>query len=321
MSKITITKIPREFIEKNQGEIIIWTASNSAYWTGYYLDCCKIDFFGYIDDSVKCEGELFGSKPVYHINVLRNFAHKKIRMIIPSEDYEAILKRLEVIAKEQDMEVLALIPIAGVKEYNVNYMLGYFRGKLLKGDIPTFLANDCTGGRFYQFLGLPVISPTINTVFSYIDYVKFCENPEYYCGLQMNKNLYVSRCFGTNIIHDSWPTTRLDDIEIIFGHSNDGVKSLEQWNILKTRINPNRFVSLMTDKYGGIPYYLMERWRNLKCEKMLLSLQGMSYWDEQGFPVIPFEKVYELKTAMENYFDIVGWLNSRYSSDENILLG
>ena len=54
----------RLFIEKHSAPIAICSTENAAYWTGYYLNKCNIDFVCYIDKSVG-DNTFCNGKPVY----------------------------------------------------------------------------------------------------------------------------------------------------------------------------------------------------------------------------------------------------------------
>ena len=303
MSLEYVTNNVKSFIERNTGPIIIFDAGNSAYWTGQFLDACNIDYFGYIDDSVIIEGEMYGRRPVYHQDKLKLFVGKQVRFIVTSVEYSKKLSVIERLCELYNIAALALIPLAGYVEYNINYMLGYFRQRLIRGNVPTFISNDAVGVRFYQFLGLKPISPTLSTSFSYEDFIKLCENPMKYFQEDMKESMLYTRNFGTNMIHDGFTVREVGDIKVV----NIGT---DTWNSTRHYVNPNRFVYLMTDKYGGIPFDIMKRWRQLPGKKLLLSIRDMNIYPYgMQETIIQWKRVFDLKMPIENYFDLVGFIN------------
>ena len=79
------------------------------------------------------------------------------------------------------------------------------RKKVLGSNIPTIISCNCTGGVMYHDLGWQFMSPTINLYMNCADYVKFCENLDYYLSLKLSPLPDEDR---------SYPVALLDDIKI-----------------------------------------------------------------------------------------------------------
>ena len=59
------------------------------------------------------------------------------------------------------------------------------RKRMLGCEIPTIFSCNCTGGVMYHDLGEKFLSPTVNMYMPCEDFIKFCENYEYYLTLEM----------------------------------------------------------------------------------------------------------------------------------------
>ena len=99
----------------------------------------------------------------------------------------------------------------------------------------TIISNNCTGGYVYQYFGLKYNSPTAGLFFSTKDFVKFCENFNYY----LTKEL----CFdggdiqGENGNQNKYPIGMLDDIKIHFLHYKSIEEARDKWRRRIGRIN------------------------------------------------------------------------------------
>ena len=63
----------KHFIEKETAPLVIFGTGNAAYWTGYYLNKCGINFLCYVDDSVGNDIAYCNGRPVVN---WRNFISK-----------------------------------------------------------------------------------------------------------------------------------------------------------------------------------------------------------------------------------------------------
>ena len=53
------------------------------------------------------------------------------------------------------------------------------------GEAPTIISHNCIGGVLSHELGLKFLSPTVNLFMVNEDFIKFCENLEYYLSLDI----------------------------------------------------------------------------------------------------------------------------------------
>jgi len=169
-----ITSNTKNFIEKQSGDIFIYQTDNAAYWVGYYLDKCQIDFSGYIDRHVSIQNSYLNGKLIYSIDKLIEYADKEqIRLIVPSPEYAKHIVELSGYEQKYNITISCLIAEhkrrdiiwreSRDKIYHINKLLAYFRKRLVTKEIPTILSTDCMGGRLYEALDAPWNSTTINT--------------------------------------------------------------------------------------------------------------------------------------------------------------
>lgn len=272
----------------------------------------------FVDSSAKIEGELFNGAPIYH-DVYENRGGADLRIIITTPQYRPVIEDLKLKAQKLDLNIHCLIPeyktSLNTSEFNINLMLGYFRRKFLKGEVPTILSNDCTGGRLYQFLGFENISPTINTTINYENFVKLCSNPLHYFN-QPLENLHYTRSFvgwPDVVYHDGDIAFDCDDIEILFVHYKDPKVAKETWDYYKTRINPNRFMYLLARRWGSLSLDTLEKFDSLNGNKLflVLSLKLYEIYNFKNSAYTEWELMAHLDRAVENTFDLIAWFNSQ----------
>ena len=313
---LTATNDPKQFFEKTVGDIFIVTAGNSAYWISYYMKKSNVPLSGYIDN-VQREGELFNGVPIYNLNVVgRYVGGGNLRLIIPIPKFEDCVKDFTLMAEKYNINIICLIPVYKTSlkvEYNINRMLGYFRRKYLTGNIPTILANDCSGSRISEFLGFKDISPTMNSSMQYEDFIKFCQNSSKYLNEPL-ENMHFVRFFVDyphNVSHDNDIAFNLDDIEIIFVHDKDTEKLKERWDFLRTHINQKRFVYLLAERWGVIPGDIVKKFSELEGSKLFLLTKPNFYGNVlKNCSTMNWHDLYRLDCPIENSFDLLGWINN-----------
>ena len=225
-------------------------------------------------------------------------------------------------AKQHNQEFLCLIPrywndVDGTYTYDINQMLAYFRSRLIRTEIPTIFSTDCSGGVLYAWLGWEIASPTINTSMSYEDFLRLCTRPEHYLSLPLEELEWCKLYFPSKVPSrgDCYPQGIIDDIRVQFGHSKDAEKSKELWNMMRTRVNLNRVIAVMTERQGPVPLSIMRKFAQLDMAKFLL------YWSHppgMHFPDIvelPVKGLHDRTVVLEEIFDFVGWINGDHQSD------
>ena len=180
------------------------------------------------------------------------------------------------------------------------------------------MSNDCSGSRLYDYLGLVNISPTFLSMLNYESFLKLCSNPAYY----LNKNLekvHFARTFvgyPNSVGHDSDIAFNIDDIEIFFVHDKNPEDVKDRWDALSSHINPNRFIYLLAERWGTFPYDILEKFSKFNGQKLLL-LTSPNYYGNvlKNFPTVNWQVIYNLDCVIENFFDLLGWINNEFTNE------
>ena len=123
-----------------------------------------------------------------------------------------------------------------MKKNSVNYDIPYFDFteyiKLKESNI-TILANSCLGGRIYKELGLPVLTPTVNTACLYInEFVDFVENIHIYKNLMLEKIEQTAEPISGYYNNEIFmPSAHIDNkITWLFPHTDNIDETIIKWN-------------------------------------------------------------------------------------------
>ncbi len=313
---IRVTNDARAFFEEEHGDVIIYGAGNAGHWIGYYMNRCNLDFLCYIDRYVPREGIRLNGHEVCHVEILKEFKDKAIRIVISPQAYKEILADLMWFDHKWPLNALCIIPqyvdvVSDIEAYNINKFLGYFRRKLFKGDTPTIISNTCVSGFIYEYMNMPLLSPTINAGMTGKDYIKFCSNMKHYLDLDLVISHWEKGVTNPGS-YEELLACKLDDIEISFGHlkSEDGV--VERWNLIKERINWNRIVFVMEEIRYRMPIGQKEIEAFKKLDGKKLMFQSITNVANSDGTVIfaPRDFLSDRRgTALENYFDLLSWFN------------
>lgn len=104
--------------------------------------------------------------------------------------------------------------------------------KRLKNKEISIISTNCIGGVLSHDLGLQFKSPTVNLFFRAEDFIKFCENLEYY----MSIDRFVE-CYDEKIIEDrTYPVAYLGDLTLYLVHYSSVEEAEKKWNERKQRI-------------------------------------------------------------------------------------
>ena len=313
---ISIKYNTADFFEKEKGDIYIYGAANAGYWVAYYLNKCGIKFEGFIDKAVIHSGALFAKSAVYAPCHLQSL-YGTIRVIITPENSDSVIADMIRLQCDKNADVVCLLPHYPLhhkpneKGYNINRFLGYFRRKLLKGTVPTFISNDCTAGKCYEMLDAIPSSPTINSIIFQEDYIKLCSNPEHYLRQNLSDIHWAVFNVLANNRHEV-PAGIIDDVEILFVYTWDYEKLEKQWKLMKERINWEKLVFIMSDATGAISFPVAEEFSKLKRKHILMLKDRASLYIGQKKIDIHFGNsgfFFMNNDPIENHFDFLGWLN------------
>jgi len=188
----------------------------------------------------------------------------------------------------------------------------------------TLFANNCISGFIYQRYGLKYETPTIGVGFMPLEFVKFCNNYEYY----LSQELVQTDDFN----HDwfkptgggevNFPVGRLDDICLYFQHSKDFEKSKADWEKRKKRINKDNVFMVLYDHESNLENF--EAFETIKSEnKIYLYHKGEIINSKDAFFIKDFNdptrgwwsRMNKRNPFSKRYFeqfDWTKWLNREY---------
>lgn len=178
----------------------------------------------------------------------------------------------------------------------------------------SLICNDCTGAVISHDLGVKFYSPTVNLWLEPKDFIKYCQNIEYYNSLSLNFDIRLGG--GTH-----YPVGRLDDIKIHFMHYQDSEHATIKWEERKKRINFENLFLMLNDRNGlteqdaldfdSLPYknkVLLTRnknWANkIKCAYYIKGFEKR----EQVDVMSNYKNCLSAKRHVDQ-FDYVRWLN------------
>lgn len=312
---IKVTNDAKTFFEKEEGEIIIYGAGNAGYWVGYYMNLCGVEYSLYIDKNVKFIGIMYNEHSIFSTEKLKEFSGRHIRMVITPNVYKEVLADLLWWDHLWELDILCAIPqyydIAEKKElYNINRFLGYFRRKQFVGGIPTIISNTCAAGHIYEAMNMPLLSPTINTGISDNDFIKLCNNLEYYLSCELVP-VYWEKGVRTDGVNEANYICRLDDLRIEFAHldSEDGI--VERWKMMCENINWDNVIYVMEEQNyrKAIAPSVCEAFLKLKGKKIIFqTINGYGNVKDQCLYSPMSFVALRREPAIENSFDLLDWM-------------
>lgn len=320
---ISITKDLKSFIEDYDTDIVIYGAGNAGYWTGYYMNRCKVNFQFYLDGKVEKEGCLLNERPIFSAkNKAKELKGKEIRIFISACQYQSILYDLLELSNEYSFSALCYVPVGYVlinmntsdrkAEYNINAALGYFRKQLIKVPVPTILSNDCFAGGVYQSLGLPMLSPTINVGLLEQDFIKLCENPEHYFNIEISAYEYgrITWCCNGFSSSADLPCSRIDDITVYWAHTDDDGQFLKRWNIMRNKVKYDNLICCLSNLRLQISYEGLDRFNKIKVPHYVIAYSDKYNLGKDNVIMASRDfPVWRMDTVIENFFDVLGWIN------------
>ena len=182
----------------------------------------------------------------------------------------------------------------------------------------TIISNDCTAGCVYKDLKVRTNTVTRNFYFNADDYIKFCQNLDFYLSLvpEQYKGEYQDE--GSQYLMAS-----LGDLKLFLVHIPSIEDAQKEWKRRRERINKNNIFFLMND-------------RNFCTEKQIKEFDELPYKNKICFTHIPYNQYKstfyitgsEKKPFLDpitNYvhfwwikryydqFDFVDWLNKGFN--------
>lgn len=131
-----------------------------------------------------------------------------------------------------------------------------------KAKTASIISMNCIGGILYHDLGLEFLSPTINLYMVAEDFIKFCENIEYYLSIDEFVECKNEKC--------NYPVVNLGDLTLYLVHYNSVDEAQEKWNERKKRVNLDNIAIICTDR-EGMNDTLKARFEQLPYKKVMFT--------------------------------------------------
>lgn len=185
----------------------------------------------------------------------------------------------------------------------------------LKDSEITVLSSNCLGGLLYDRLGLRFLSPTVNTLITSDQFVRFVLDYEVYLE---NELVFLES-------ERSYPVAQLKDIQIHFAHYKTKEDAESCWNRRKGRIKKERLFVILNDRDGVTEEDLCRL--DESGLKNVLAFTANKHLKHRCTFYVPCQDndgmVGNLmmkswitgKMVAERYFDFVGWFNQEKGSD------
>lgn len=138
------------------------------------------------------------------------------------------------------------------------YIIRKTRDNLKTKDF-TILSQNQIGGMIYNDMKQPQLSPTIDTIISSTDFIKFINNLDYY----LNQEIIFEE------IKD-YPIGKLDDIYIHFINYKTIQDANQKWHQRKKKINFDKMIVVMSDQ-ENFDENNFEEFKKITYPKILLT--------------------------------------------------
>lgn len=191
--------------------------------------------------------------------------------------------------------------------------------KALENDTASFLCPNCIGGILFHDLGLQFRSPTVNTMMTQREFVKFVLNLDYYLAQELE--------FFDHPEHH-FPCAKLDDVTIHFTHYHTKEEAEAKWKSRTVRLDRENLFVFATERDG-----LSEAEIRSMAD---LKVRGLVVFTAKSYPDIPYAlqipkyesdgEVGNILTKFwldgsreyETYFDFVKWFNEAHGGPFDI---
>ncbi|MBR5961733.1 MAG: DUF1919 domain-containing protein [Clostridia bacterium] len=165
----------------------------------------------------------------------------------------------------------------------------------------SILSMNCIGGVLAHDLGIRFNSPTINLYMRAADFIRFCENLDYYLTIDE-----MTLCTDAETVGDrTYPVARLGDLVLFLVHYPSVEEANRKWQERKTRIHRDNLVILATDR-DGMTEELKERFEKLPYRKVLFTKQP-----DPKHPDCVYIEGYEQDETLGLITDPVGYSGKR----------
>lgn len=165
----------------------------------------------------------------------------------------------------------------------------------------SIISMNCNGGIISHNLGLKFLSPTVNMYMNAEDFLKFCENLEYYLNIEK-----MLECTDEKIIDErNYPIAFLGDLTLFLVHYHSIEEAQKKWDERKKRINWDRIAILNTDR-EGMTAELKDRFEKLPYRKVMFVHEP-----DEKHPSCFYIRGYENENCVGIITDSKGWKGKR----------
>lgn len=193
--------------------------------------------------------------------------------------------------------------------------------KRLKNHDFSIICSDCTAGCVCKDLKVRMNSPTRNFYFNADDFIKFCENLDYYLSLSPCPYNGDYKENGTQ-----YTMASLGDLKMFLVHYSSVEQAREEWDRRKIRVNQENIFFVMNDRnycdktyiqaFNNLPYknkvcFTHIPYDEFECTYYITGSEKEDYLES----LMVFIKQWWIKRYYDQ-FDWVSWLNG-----ENVLGG
>lgn len=208
-------------------KVIIWG-------TGKQFHIHKKRVMQLINDQVIDVVGITGSNICDNIGDFQNLFIHKQEIIDCAFDVIIVMSSayfLEIIAEAEQLGIepnkVVSYKMLDVRHLNIDKYL-----RLANSDI-SIISNNCWGGIVYSTLGLKCNSPFKNLFLIDNEYIKVCNNLEYYMSINPETDGFeVDSHSGM-----TYPVLKLDDIRLFCNHDKDAEQAIDKWQRRKKHIN------------------------------------------------------------------------------------
>lgn len=117
--------------------------------------------------------------------------------------------------------------------------------KRIKNNDITYISSNCIGGRIYETLNIPYLTPTVGMFLFPNCFLKLANNIGHYMATPpFIKSSSIYHCT------QKYPILGIEDIELHCLHYQSATEATEKWERRKKRINTERIFIIMTDRDG-----------------------------------------------------------------------
>lgn len=168
----------------------------------------------------------------------------------------------------------------------------------------TILSDDCWSGFIYKYLGIKYNCPFIWTSISNSDFIKLCNNLDYYLSCQLTfPEVEYPNFHGM-----------LGDIAINFSHYKTKENALEKWNRRLKRFNKDNLLIKMTS-HDKNNQGIAEMFETLPFQNKILFTEKKTNISEEIYMNNYNEKDYigfsqYVHSESFKFFDLIHWLDT-----------